>query len=280
MLGNVAGPAYNDGLAQYGRHSRNFVVYSPGNEVLWRFQGSVSTAGNAFNVVDTSAPGLCRIATPDLKSYLMSTVKTEKPKLEKSVVLVGLMGAGKSCIGKRLAGKLGVEFVDADVEIESAADCTIDEIFARFGEQAFRDGERRVIQRLLEDGPRVIATGGGAFMNAETRENVRQSAISIWLKADLDVLLERVSRRNNRPLLKKGDKRETLERLMAERYPFYAEADIEVGTGNESPDVTIRKVIAALDQFRKDRGTHAGGSGRKRGGAATPEADAPNAAAE
>lgn len=167
----------------------------------------------------------------------------------KSIVLVGLMGAGKTCIGKRLAGKLGMRFVDADVEIESAADCSIEEIFARFGEQAFRDGERRVIQRLLEGEPQVIATGGGAFMNAETRKNTREAGISIWLKADLDTLLERVSRRNNRPLLKNGDKRETLERLMAERGPSYAEADIHIESGNDSPDLTVRKVIEALAAY-------------------------------
>lgn len=165
---------------------------------------------------------------------------------EKSIVLVGLMGAGKTCIGMRLAKKLGMEFVDADAEIESAADCTIEEIFERYGEQAFRDGERRVIARLLEEKPRVLATGGGAFMNTETRDNVRRSGISIWLKADLDVLLQRVSRRNNRPLLKKGNRRETLARLIEERYPSYETADITIETGNESPDATVDRVMSAL----------------------------------
>ncbi len=165
---------------------------------------------------------------------------------EKSIVLVGLMGAGKTCIGMRLAKKLGMEFVDADAEIESAADCTIEEIFERYGEQAFRDGERRVIARLLEEKPRVLATGGGAFMNSETRDNVRRSGISIWLKADLDVLLQRVSRRNNRPLLKKVNRRETLARLIEERYPSYETADITIETGNESPDATVDRVMSAL----------------------------------
>jgi shikimate kinase len=164
----------------------------------------------------------------------------------KSIVLVGLMGAGKTCIGKRLAKKIGMPFVDADVEIEAAADCSIEEIFTRYGEQAFRDGERRVIARLLDDAPSVIATGGGAFVSAETRENVRRSGISVWLKADVEVLLQRVSRRNNRPLLKDGDKRATLERLVAERYPTYEEADFMVESGNESPDVTVKKVLDAL----------------------------------
>lgn len=164
----------------------------------------------------------------------------------KSIVLVGLMGVGKTCIGTRLARKLGMGFVDADDEIETAAGCTIEEIFDQYGEQAFRDGERRVIARLLEGAPRVVATGGGAFVNPETRENVRRMGISVWLKADIDVLLHRVSRRNNRPLLKNGDKRETLERLIDERYPAYAEADLTVESGSDSPDITVAKVIEAL----------------------------------
>lgn len=170
------------------------------------------------------------------------------PPPDRSIVLVGLMGAGKTCIGKRLARQLGMPFVDADVEIEAAADCSIEEIFARYGEQAFRDGERRVIARLLDEAPQVVATGGGAFVSPETRENVRGKGISVWLKADLEVLLQRVSRRSNRPLLKNGDKRRTLERLMAERYPTYAEADFTVESGTESPDVTVKKVIDALRQ--------------------------------
>jgi len=175
----------------------------------------------------------------------------------KSIVLVGLMGAGKTCIGTRLARKLGMGFVDADDEIEMAAGCTIEEIFDQYGEQAFRDGERRVIARLLEGDPRVVATGGGAFVNPETRENVRRSGISVWLKADVDVLLHRVSRRNNRPLLKNGDKRETLERLIDERYPAYAEADLTVESGSDSPDITVAKVIEALKTLDDARPTEA-----------------------
>ena len=175
----------------------------------------------------------------------------------KSIVLVGLMGAGKTCIGTRLARKLGMGFVDADDEIEMAAGCTIEEIFDQYGEQAFRDGERRVIARLLEGDPRVVATGGGAFVNPETRENVRRRGISVWLKADVDVLLHRVSRRNNRPLLKSGDKRETLERLIDERYPAYAEADLTVESGNDSPDITVAKVIEALKTLDDARPTEA-----------------------
>ena len=166
---------------------------------------------------------------------------------DRSIVLVGLMGAGKTCIGKRLASKTGLSFVDADAEIEAAADCTVEEIFTRYGEQAFRDGERRVIARLLEGPRQVLATGGGAFVNPETRENVQRHGVSVWLKADLDILLQRVSRRNDRPLLKNGDPRETLERLIEQRYPCYAEADITVDTGNEPPDSTVEKVVNALN---------------------------------
>jgi shikimate kinase len=166
---------------------------------------------------------------------------------DRSIVLVGLMGAGKTCIGQRLASKTGLSFVDADAEIEAAADCTVEEIFTRYGEQAFRDGERRVITRLLEGPRRVLATGGGAFVNPKTRENVHRHGVSVWLNADLDILVQRVSRRNDRPLLKNGNPRETLERLIEQRYPCYAEADITVDTGNEPPDSTVEKVVDALN---------------------------------
>ena len=167
----------------------------------------------------------------------------------KSVVLVGLMGSGKTCIGKLLAHRLEMDFVDADAEIESAADRTVSEIFSEFGEQAFRDGERRVIARLLSGQPRVIATGGGAFMDAETRFNTRKRSVSVWLKADLDVLLQRVTRQHNRPLLQGVDKRLKLENLMSQRYSTYAEADLTVDTGDESPESTVEKVYDALYKF-------------------------------
>lgn len=167
----------------------------------------------------------------------------------RSIVLVGLMGAGKSSIGRRLAQRLGLDFVDADHEIERAAGCTIEEIFARFGEPAFRDGERRVIVRLLEDRPPIVlATGGGAFMDPETRAAIRRHAVSIWLRADLDVLLRRVARRSNRPLLKQGDPREVLTRLIQLRHPVYAEADLVVDSDDSPPEVTVEKVVAALRQ--------------------------------
>ena len=167
-------------------------------------------------------------------------------RVPRTVTLVGLMGAGKSAIGRKLAQRLGLPFVDADTEIEQAAGCSIDEIFDRFGEAAFRQGERRVMDRLL-DGPMcVLATGGGAFMDPDIRAKIKRRTISVWLYAELDVLLRRVSRRNNRPLLKRGEPREVLERLMAERYPVYAEADIRIDSDDAPSDATADRLERAL----------------------------------
>ncbi len=170
-------------------------------------------------------------------------------KVPRTIVLIGLMGAGKSCIGRRLAALLGLKFVDADAEVERAAGCTIEEIFERHGEAAFRDGERRVIERLLGQGPRVLATGGGSFMDPKTRAAIHERAISVWLRADLDLLLKRTSRRNNRPLLKRGDPRTILEGLMAERYPVYGEAHIVVDSVDGPPEVTVERVRAAVEDY-------------------------------
>lgn len=173
-----------------------------------------------------------------------------EPRLgEKSILMIGLMGAGKTSIGRRLAGRLGIPFIDADEEIVKAAGCSIDDIFEIYGEAAFRDGERRVIARLLGEKPRVLATGGGAFMDPATRAKIAETGISVWLRAGLEVLLKRTERRGGRPLLKKGDPREILDRLMKERYPVYAEADIVVDTRDESPEVTVDRVIAALESM-------------------------------
>lgn len=169
------------------------------------------------------------------------------PKPPKTVVLVGLMGAGKTCIGRRLAQHFDLPFVDADEEIEMAAGCTIEEIFTRHGEPYFRDGERRVIARLLDQPVHVLATGGGAYMDPRTREKIRAQGISVWLRADIELLLRRVTRRNNRPLLKDGDRRETLERLIAVRYPVYAQADVVVDSLDAPPEITADRVIAALE---------------------------------
>jgi len=167
----------------------------------------------------------------------------------KTIALVGLMGAGKSSIGRRLAQALSLPFIDADSEIEAAAGSSIEEIFARDGEAAFRAGERRVIARLLDGPPQVLATGGGAFMDPSTRALIHERAISVWLRADVDTLLARVGRRHNRPLLKAGEPRAVLTRLMEERYPVYAEADIAVDTVDGPPEATLAKVLDALGHF-------------------------------
>jgi len=167
----------------------------------------------------------------------------------KTIVLVGLMGAGKSCIGKRLAHRLGLAFVDADHEVERAAGCSIAEIFERHGEANFRDGERRVIARLLDNPVHVLATGGGAFMDPRTRALIGERAISIWLRADLDLLLRRVARRNDRPLLQVTEPRQKLAELMTQRHPVYAEADIAVDSADGPPDVTLERVVEALESF-------------------------------
>jgi shikimate kinase len=164
----------------------------------------------------------------------------------RSIVLVGLMGAGKSSIGRRLAHRLGLPFVDADTEIEKAADLTIPEIFEKHGEAYFRAGEVRVVARILDAGPQVLATGGGAYMNPETRARIRERGISLWLRAELDVLMKRVKRRGDRPLLKADDPRAVLKRLMDERYPVYAEADLTVESREASHEEVVDDVLAAL----------------------------------
>jgi shikimate kinase len=176
---------------------------------------------------------------------------------DRTIVLVGLMGAGKSAIGRRLAERLGIPFADADTEIETAAGRTIEEIFAEHGEAAFREGERKVIARLLEGPAHVLATGGGAFMDPETRARVRAEARSVWLKADLDVLLKRVRKRNNRPLLKQGDPREILQRLMTLRYPVYAEADIAVESVEGPHDSVVDAIIDSLAAWPQKAAPHA-----------------------
>jgi shikimate kinase len=165
------------------------------------------------------------------------------------IVMVGMMGAGKSSVGRRLAHRLGVPFVDADAEIEQAANASIPEIFERHGEAYFRDGERRVIKRLLEGGPKVLATGGGAFIQPETRANIQARGIAVWLKADRELLMSRVRRRSNRPLLKTADPEATMAKLIEERYPIYAEAAIQVQSRDVAHDVVIDDILAALDDY-------------------------------
>lgn len=175
-----------------------------------------------------------------------------RPKSERTIVLVGLMGVGKTTIGRRLAQALNLPFSDADGEIEQAAGCSIADFFELYGEPAFRAGERRVIARLL-DGPRhVLATGGGAFMDAGTRALTKERAVTVWLKADLDLLMKRVLRKQTRPLLKNDDPRGTMERLIAERYPVYAEADVTVETSDQPHDRVVRAILDALERHGVD----------------------------
>jgi len=164
----------------------------------------------------------------------------------KSLVLIGLMGAGKSAIGRRLGKRLGLSFVDADKEIEAAAGKSVTEIFNDHGEDYFRDGERRVIARLLENGPVVLATGGGAYMNEATRAEIADKGLSIWLKADLETLMERVSRRDTRPLLQAGDPRQIMQTLMDERYPVYASADITIESRDVPHEIIVEEIVEAV----------------------------------
>jgi shikimate kinase len=174
-------------------------------------------------------------------------------KTPRTIVLVGLMGAGKSCIGRRLGARLGLPFIDADRAIEEAAGCSIPEIFQRHGEDEFRDGERRVITRLLTESPiHVLATGGGAFVDPRTRALIGEHAISIWLRASLELLARRVARRNDRPLLQVADPQKRLAELMEQRYPIYAEADITVDSADGPPEATLERVMSALqDHLRR-----------------------------
>lgn len=169
------------------------------------------------------------------------------PMDRRAIVLVGLMGAGKSTVGRRLATAMGLSFHDADHEIEQAAGCSITDFFERYGEPAFREGERRVIARLLAGPKHVLATGGGAFMDPTTRDIIKRMGISVWLRAELDLLMIRVSKRQTRPLLKTADPRGTMQRLMTERYPVYAQADITIDSSGGPHDAVVQQIIIGLD---------------------------------
>jgi shikimate kinase len=174
---------------------------------------------------------------------------TADPALRrKTIALVGLMGVGKSSIGRRLAHALDLPFRDADAEVESAAGRSIAEIFDQYGEPAFREGERKVIARLLDEGPHVLATGGGAFMNDQTRALIKDKAVSVWLKADLEVLARRVSRKSDRPLVSGRDPLEVLQAQATVRYPIYEQADIIVETGDTPHQVAVESILEALQQ--------------------------------
>src|SRR5580692_6847615 len=168
----------------------------------------------------------------------------------RSIVLVGMMGVGKSSIGRRLGARLGVPFVDADAEIEKAAGMSIADIFARHGEESFRSGEARVIARLLDGGPQVLATGGGAVMNADTRAAIKDKGVSIWLNADFDVLMKRISKRkNDRPMLQTADPAATLRQLLVEREPFYAQADLTIQSREVPHDAIVSEIVKAIATF-------------------------------
>jgi shikimate kinase len=171
----------------------------------------------------------------------------------RTIVLVGLMGAGKTSIGRRLAKRLDLEFFDSDHEVEAAAGSPIKEIYNLYGEDAFKKGEFKVINRLLEQDPHVLATGGGSFKNEETRNKIKEKAISVWLKADIDTLVARVSRRNDRPLLEGVDQRETLMGMIDEMYPIYAKANIAVDTFDEPTGATVDRVVMGLTDHIREK---------------------------
>src|SRR3954447_1042959 len=174
-------------------------------------------------------------------------------RLDRPVVLVGLMGVGKSTVGRRLAKRLGLSFVDSDAEIEDAAGLSPAEVFERYGENDFRDGERRLVARLIEGDLRVIATGGGAYVDARTRQLLNERAITVWLDAPVDILAERTARRDTRPLLKNGDPKGTLERLAEERRPSYQEAHIHVKSGDGAHKDVVEAIVQALEAHLSNR---------------------------
>ncbi|MGH6729874.1 MAG: shikimate kinase [Sphingomicrobium sp.] len=190
---------------------------------------------------------------PDIAVHNPANTKLSAPTLvaalqSRSLVLVGMMGAGKSSIGRRLAARLDIPFVDADGEIERAAGMTISDIFAMHGESSFRSGEARVIARLLDAGPQVLATGGGAFMNPDTRALIGKKGISVWLMAEYDILMRRIRRRSDRPLLDTDNPAETLKALIDERYPVYGQADLTVHSRDVPHDTIVDEILAAVAQ--------------------------------
>ncbi len=183
------------------------------------------------------------------KTQVKSPTARLRYPLTKSISLIGLMGSGKTTVGKRLARKLGLSFVDSDAEIEIAADHTVSEIFEKYGEEDFRSGERKVISRLVSDKPGVLGTGGGAFMDREIRRKLKEKTITVWLKADIEHLVERTSRRDNRPLLRDGNPEEILRKLAKKRYPVYGRAAITVETGAGPHEKVVNDIIWKLNQY-------------------------------
>lgn len=224
------------------------LVFKYGQNTSQLGEAAVNPGGSAQPNEDDGASQRARQdARPAVHGKSLAPSHALAGRLNKTIVLVGLMGAGKSCVGKRLAACLGLPFVDADREIEEAAGCSISDYFAVHGEKTFRDGERRVIQRLLGNPTHVLATGGGAFMDPSTRSLIKDRALSVWLKAELDQLLKRIGRRNDRPLLQNVDPRAKLSELIETRYPVYAEADLTVDSADGPPDVTVQRVLRAIE---------------------------------
>lgn len=190
-----------------------------------------------------------RPMAPDLQKYDPQRIASIRARLDRPVALIGMMGAGKTRLGKMLAEALGLPFVDSDEEIEKAAGLTIPEIFEKFGEPYFRDGERRVIRRLIEEGGRVISTGGGAILNADTANELWTQTIAVWVRADLNVMLERTARNDRRPLLKNGDPREIMTRLMEARYPIYQQAHIMVESRNGAAEDVLADALEQIDAY-------------------------------
>jgi shikimate kinase len=188
----------------------------------------------------------------ELNRAIVTEVTVEQTILDnlgdRLIVLVGMMASGKTSVGRLFAQRLGIPFIDTDHEIEAAAQMSVPEYFAKHGEADFRNGERRVIARLLRDGPRVLATGGGAFMSEETRAAIRLRGVSVWLKADAETILRRARKRSNRPLLQNSDPEGTVKRLMEVRYPIYAEADVMVETKDGTHEETLASVMKALEK--------------------------------
>ena len=181
----------------------------------------------------------------------MNTQSEPLPQLDHTIVLLGLKGSGKSKIGRRLAERLQLPFFDSDTEFEAAAGCSISEYFTEHGEAAFREGERKVIERLMEGPPCVLSTGGGAFCDESTRHLIKTTGYSLWLRAELDLLVRRTAGRDHRPLLKQGNPRDILARLIEQRHPLYEQADMVVDTTEVPPDVTLEKVLETLTTYLK-----------------------------
>lgn len=184
-----------------------------------------------------------------MKKQIIDTIKDKLSEADKSIVFVGMMGAGKSTIGRRVAFKLGIDFIDTDLEIENAAQLSISEIFAHYGEQHFRDIEKKIIMRLLSEKKGVISVGGGAFMDESLRNYIHQYGVSVWLRADLETLMKRVDNQGHRPLLSQDDPRKVMEKLIAVRYPIYEKSDIIIQNNDISPDKTVDMVLNDLYDF-------------------------------